>query len=424
MKLPIGIQTFSEIREDDYIYIDKTQEAFELINNYKYIFLSRPRRFGKSLFLDTLKCIFEGKKEYFKGLYIENKYYFSRTYPVIHISFSGDLQSDNGMEQTFRRIISANAERLELSVHYSDNAGSFENLIRKAYKKYKQKVVILIDEYDKPILDNIENSEHLNKRKEQLKNFYSVMKDCDQYLRFVFLTGVSKFSRVSIFSGLNNIEDISLASEYGNICGYTHCDIETLFKPLLKGVDLKKLKEWYNGYYFLKDKVYNPFDILLFIRNKFLYKNYWFETGTPSFLLKLIKQKNYYLPDLENIVVGEELLNSFNIDDINIEALLFQSGYLTIKEILESPRGGIKYSLRVPNKEVRISLNNSVLNTLVYNSTHLIKNQDNGFSALHDGNLTDFKTSLFSLFSSLPYENYTKNNISVYEGFYASVIYA
>ncbi|PID28734.1 MAG: hypothetical protein CR982_04170 [Candidatus Cloacimonadota bacterium] len=424
MKLPIGIQTFSEIREDDYIYMDKTKEALELIEQYKYIFLSRPRRFGKSLFLDTLKSIFEGKKEYFKGLYIEDRYDFNQKFPVIHISFSGDLQTDDGLKQTFQRIFRANQESLDISCPKDFNFEScLVHLIREAYKKYNQKVVVLIDEYDKPILDNIGNNEVLKRRREQLKSFYGVLKDNDKYLRFVFLTGVSKFSKVSIFSGLNNLEDITLSSNFGNICGYTHNDIETTFKPLLEGVDLEKLKHWYNGYYFLKDKVYNPFDILLFIRGNFSYKNYWFETGNPSFLIELIKKNNYYLPNLENIVVGEEILNSFDLEDINLETLLFQTGYLTIKKRFEK-RNKIKFSLKVPNLEVRVSLNSVVLNKLVSNISQKEKNQDDAYDSLFDAKLEDFKTSLISLFASLPYQNYVKNNINVYEGFYSSVIYS
>ncbi|PID30192.1 MAG: hypothetical protein CR982_01535 [Candidatus Cloacimonadota bacterium] len=425
MKLPIGIQTFSKIREDDYIYVDKTKEALELIEQYQYIFLSRPRRFGKSLFLDTLKSIFEGRKEYFKGLYIEKRYDFSQKFPVIHISFSGDLQTDEGLKQTFQRIFRGNQEALGISCPKDFNFEScFVHLIREAYKKYNQKVVVLIDEYDKPILDNIGSYEVLKKRREQLKNFYSILKDNDKYLKFVFLTGVSKFSKVSIFSGLNNLKDISLEEKFGNICGYTHNDIETIFKPLLQGVDLEKLKEWYNGYYFLKDKVYNPFDILLFISENFTYKNYWFETGNPSFLIELIKKNNYYLPNLENIVVGEEILNSFEIENINLETLLFQSGYLTIKERYINPADEILYSLKMPNKEIKQSLNRSFLKMIFLNVTNTQANKNKALYSLFDAKLEDFKRSLISLFASLPYQNYIKNSINIYEGFYSSVIYS
>ncbi len=422
-KLPIGIQTFSEIRSDNYLYIDKTEEAYSLLNKYKYVFLSRPRRFGKSLFLDTLKNIFEGNKELFKGLYIYDKYDFKDKYPVIKISFSGELFTKDGLQQAISMILRSNYE--QVGITYPDNTNSpssFAYLIRKTYEKYNKKVVILIDEYDKPILDNINKKEMLTHAQEKIKSFYSVMKDCDTYIRFVFLTGVSKFSKISIFSGLNNIEDISLNPDYGNICGYTQHNVEHDFRKHLQDVNLEKLKNWYNGYNFLKDKVYNPFDILLFIRNKFAYKNYWFETGTPTFLIKLIKEKNYYLPDLENLIIGEDLLQSFDIENIRLEVLLYQTGYLTIEEKLKIG-DKIIYKLNIPNKEVKISLNEAVLNILVDSVSHKVRTQSNSYYALKSDDLDKFKDSLISLFASIPYHNYAKNNINIYEGFYATVIY-
>ncbi len=423
MKLPIGIQTFSQIREEDLLYIDKTKEAYDLVTNYKTIFLSRPRRFGKSLFLDTLRNIFEGKKDYFKGLYIEDKYDFSIKYPVIKISFAGNMNAKEELDDVFAKILRVNMENLGLKCESDFKNGTcLAYLIQKAYEKYKQKVVVLVDEYDKPILDNITNPQMREYAKVQLKGFYEILKDSDEYLRFVFLTGVSRFSKVSIFSGLNNLQDITLNPKFGNICGYTQNDIETTIRPLLNGVDLEKLKTWYNGYNFLKDTVYNPFDILLFISNDFVYRSYWFETGNPSFLIKLIQSKNYYLPNLENIIVDDRLLSSFDVENINFEVLLYQTGYLTIKEVL---RFGdkINYVLKVPNLEVKISLNSSLLSTIA-NASELNKSQNKAYLALHNANLEDFKTALVSLFASIPYENYTKNNIHVYEGFYASVMYA
>ncbi len=423
-KIPIGIQTFSQIREDNYVYVDKTKEALELIENYKYVFLSRPRRFGKSLFLDTLRNIFEGKKEYFKDLYIENKYDFSQKYPVIEISFAGNMQTEEGISQVFNGILKSNQKRLGVKCDKElDPSNCLKELIEEAHKKYNQKVVVLVDEYDKPILDNISNKQMREYARDSLKGFYEILKKMDQYIRFVFLTGVSKFSKVSVFSGLNNIYDISLDKKYGNICGYTQNDIETTFKSLLEGVDLEELKSWYNGYNFLKDKVYNPFDILLFISNDFTYDNYWFETGSPSFLMKLIKEQNYYLPNLGNISVGKEILNSFDIENINIEVLLYQTGYLTIKDVKRNIFDDIEYKLTIPNKEVRKSLNTHIVR--IFTDDIKIQNNKNKLGlALYDAKPEDFKTSLISLFANLPYENYAKNNINIYEGFYASVIYA
>ncbi len=330
-KLPIGISTFSRIIEEDYLYIDKTKEAYHLITNYKYTFLSRPRRFGKSLFIDTLQEIFEGNQKLFEGLYIYDKWDFNTKYPVIKINWGGGLRTKEEVEHTIYELLKENQKRLEIECEFKNNSSScFRELIYKAYEKYQKPVVILIDEYDKPIIDNLDQIEVAKANRELLKSLYVIMKDNDRYIKFAFLTGVSKFSRASIFSGLNNLEDISLTPEFGTVCGYTHNDIETTFLPYLEGVDLKELKKWYNGYNFLNDKVYNPFDILLFIKNKFLFRNYWFKTGTPSFLIKLFQKENYNLAKFENLKVSEELIDSFDIEDISLETVMFQSGYLTV----------------------------------------------------------------------------------------------
>ncbi|WP_121627424.1 ATP-binding protein [Poseidonibacter antarcticus] len=425
-KLPIGIQTFSEIREDNYVYIDKTQIAFDLIDNYKYIFLSRPRRFGKSLFLDTLRNIFEAKKEYFKDLAIENQWNWKVSYPVIHINFAnGKCKSKEEINEAIIRTLKENQKNLNIECEEKGSvSGCFRELIIKANEKYKQKVVILVDEYDKPILDNIENPELAKDIRNRLLDLYSVIKGSDEFLRFAFLTGVSKFTKTSLFSGLNNIVDISLDEDYGDICGYSQNDVETTFKAYLKGVDMQMLKTWYNGYNFLKSDMYNPFDILLFIAKKHKYSNYWFETGTPTFLMKLIKEQNYFLPNLSNLKVDEKLLNSFDIENLDLEVILYQSGYLTIDKVVEKPRGGFWYYLKVPNKEVRLSLSDYIIDYFVSsNITTRINTQDNIYEALEDKNIQNFKESLISIFSSIPYNNYAKNNISQYEGFYASVIY-
>ncbi|MCX8083504.1 MAG: AAA family ATPase, partial [Calditerrivibrio sp.] len=275
-KLPIGISTFKTIIEENYVYVDKTKEAYELIENGQYYFLSRPRRFGKSLFLDTLRSIFEGKKELFEGLYIYDKWNWSKKYPVIRISFNdGNFKSKESFRQTLYEILKRNQDILEVECDRDLSlSGCFRDLIYLSYKKYSQKVVILIDEYDKPILDNIEDRELATVMREELKGFYAVIKGSDEYIKFVFITGVSKFSKVSLFSGLNNLEDITLNPRYATIAGYTHRDLETVFSEHLKGQDYEKIRRWYNGYKWLGEAVYNPFDILLFISNGYMYRNY------------------------------------------------------------------------------------------------------------------------------------------------------
>jgi hypothetical protein len=418
-KLPIGIQTFSEIINKDYLYIDKTKLAFELIDSYKYVFLSRPRRFGKSLFLDTLHNIFEGNKELFKDLYIYDKYDFD-SHPVIKIDFKTITSTQdlfNDLEALFRN----NQERLGLECKSTDYANCFEELIQQAYKKYQKKVVVLIDEYDKPILDMISDIETANKHRDILRRLYSQLKANDAYIRFAFLTGITKFTKASIFSGLNNITDISLDEDYATICGYTQNDIDTTFDEYLVGIDKERVKTWYNGYNFLGDSVYNPFDILLFIEKKFKFENYWWESGSPYSLIELIKTRDYYLPNLQNLKTDKTLLNSFDIENIQLESLLFQAGYLTIDKVIEK-RNRVEYLLKVPNIEVQISLNELMIRYLT-NKVDL-DIEDNLYEALLEANLEEFKTTLISLFASIPYNNYVKNNISNFEGYYASVVYA
>ena len=410
--------------EENFVYVDKTKIAQSLIDNGGgYYFLSRPRRFGKSLFLDTLRTIFDGDKEVFKGLHIyDNRYEFVK-HPIIRISFnSGDFSSKESFHKRIFEILKFNQKELEIVCDSSiTSSGCFEELIYQAHKKYNKKVVILVDEYDKPILDNIENQEVATIMREQLKNFYSVIKGADEYLKFVFITGVSKFSKVSLFSGLNNIQDITLNPNFSTICGYTQNDVETVFAKHLEGQDFEKIKKWYNGYKFLGEGVYNPFDILLFIANNFAYRNYWFSTATPTFLLKLIEKNNYFLPNLENIIKDDKMLDSFDVDYIELETLMWQTGYLTIKNT-KIVFDEIRYELAIPNEEVRISLMSSISEFLM--KTSIVQNKDNIKYALHDLDFEKIEITLKSLFASIPYNLFTNNKMYEYEGYYVSVFYS
>ena len=423
--LPIGIQTFQKIRDkkENYIYIDKTDLALSLINKEgAYYFLSRPRRFGKSLFLDTLKDIFEGNKEFFEGLYIYDKWDWETTYPVIKISFGlGVVKSTKDLDRRIISIIKENQKRLGIECEtIDDSSGCLRELIISAYEKYNQRVVILIDEYDKPILDNITDKEISKEIREELKNIYSVIKDSDQYMKFAFLTGVSKFSKVSLFSGLNNLEDISLDERYATICGYTHNDIKESFSERLDGVDLDELKKWYNGYNFLGEGVYNPFDILLFFSKGKSYSNYWFETGNPAFLIEVLKTKNFFLPNLEDIKVNESSLSSFDVDYIKLETLLFQTGYLTIKEIKKRFNQKV-YHLTYPNLEVKTALSEYIFEYLLTDET---LDKTPMFDAIEEKDMEKFEKAIYTLFASIPYNSYVKNDIQNYEGYYANVIYS
>ena len=423
-KLPLAIDVFREIIEDNYVYVDKTALALDLIERGKYYFLSRPRRFGKTLFLDTLKEIFKGNKTLFEGLYIYDKWDFSLSYPVIHINFATGFKGElSNFDRSVRFALKEVERTLGITIENTDATECFQELIWQAHEKYQQRIVILIDEYDKSILDNITDKEKATAIRDKLKQFYSVIKTNSAYLRFVFITGVSKFSKMNLFSGLNNLNDITIDETFGNICGYTQTDLEMHFQEHLKGVNLEKVKEWYNGYNYFGDKVYNPYDLLLFIDKGFKFRNYWWQTGNPSFLIDLLNKKNYHIPQLINYIATEEILDSFDVDNIELEALLWQTGYLTIAKAIQAPFG-IQYELTIPNKEIQTSLTSLFITHLTGAHTQKALTQRQLVQTLQNGDTNGLKDSLFTLFASIAYNNYNKNNITNYEGYYASVLYA
>jgi Protein of unknown function (DUF1703)./Predicted AAA-ATPase. len=417
--LPIGIQTFRDIIEGGFYYVDKTQFIPKLTS--KYYFLSRPRRFGKSLFLDTLKEAFSGNKELFKGLYLYDNWDWNKKYPVIKISFGGgSVRTPKALINHMSFILKNASQDHQIELKESIPDKQFYELIKSLSEKRGSQVVVLIDEYDKPILDAIENIEVAKENREILKDFYSVLKDADPYLKLVFLTGVSRFSKVSIFSGLNQLQDITLNEEFSTVCGYTQSELESVFEDRLKDFDKEKIKVWYNGYSWLGESVYNPFDILLLFSEK-RFRAFWFETGTPTFLIKMFMKNRYYIPELENLEVGEEILSNLDVDNIRVENLLFQAGYLTIKEFLEED--GV-YILSYPNLEVRKSLNNALLFYLDFDASRITKTELNIKQILKEKNIDKLKDAIYTFFASIPHDWYRKNDIDSYEGFYTSIVYA
>jgi len=424
-KLPIAKTTIKEIIQSNSCYVDKTRYVKQLVDdNNKYWFLSRPRRFGKTLFLDTLRAAFAGEKELFKGLYLENNWDWSKKHPVISISFgSSNVANVKELNIHLKYLLKTNANRYKIIVEEELISDYFSELIIKLNKKYNSGVVILIDEYDKPILDNI-TSENVDSIRKKLAGFYSVLKDSDKYLKFAFLTGVSKFSKTSIFSKLNNLTDISLSEKYADICGYTQKEFEDVFAEYLPGEDLEKVKDWYDGYNFLGSNVYNPFDILFYLSER-KFKSYWFETGTPTFLLDLIKEQKYFIPQLNKITLSESQLGEFDINHIAIETLLFQTGYLTITEEIEIG-SIIKYKLTIPNLEVQIGLNDYLLRSFFSPGSMLVEQSnlsDSIYLSLYNNKPEDLEQAFKSFFASVPHNWYRKNDIANYEGYYCSVFY-
>jgi hypothetical protein len=423
-KLPIGIQSFEKLRTDNFIYVDKTEYIYELTKENGYYFISRPRRFGKSLLVDTIKCLFEGKKELFEGLFIYDKWNWEEKYSVIRIDFSIDRVSNkeelNGL---VNYLIDDYAKLYNVEVSgYSVNQ-KFRELIIQLNEKYKNKVVVLVDEYDKPILDNIDKDNVLEIR-DALRDVYGILKPMDNYLKFVLLTGVSKFSKVSIFSGLNNLNDITIDDNFSGICGYKEEDLDKYFGEYLDGVNRELLRLWYNGYSWGGDRVYNPFDILLFFSKRNDFRPYWFETGTPTFLIKLLMSKKFFIPDIEHIEANDSILSSFEIERISPVTLLFQTGYLTIKEIIHQSEKRI-YILSYPNKEVRVALNDYILKDYVNDdSSEQVSISNRIYRSMRDGNVDAAVREFQRLFSGIPYQWYVNNRLNEYEGFYSSIFYS
>jgi len=423
-KLPIGIQTFREIREEDCYYVDKTAYIRRLLDEGKHYFLSRPRRFGKSLFLDTLKDLFEGNEPLFAGLYIHDRWDWSVRHPVVRLDFGGgNFKEPDGLAQEVMAQLDAVEEETGVESRYDMASTRFRRLIQLLHRQTGQPVAVLIDEYDKPILDALERPDIARANRDFLHGLYSVIKASDAHVRFTFITGVSKFSKVSLFSGLNNLKDITLDPRYSALCGYTESDLDAVFAPELPGLDRAQIRDWYNGYSWLGDEqVYNPFDILLLFDSR-LFKAYWFETGTPTFLVETLCQRHVRSLDLDGMEGSDELLSTFDVDDMATEALLFQTGYLTIIDAKD--RGGRWfYRLSYPNREVRQSLNESLLRYLVQDATRQTANSGRLYDLLEANDFDGLKTLFHAFFASIPYEWYTNNDIAQYEGYYASVFYS
>ncbi len=423
-KLPIGIPTFSKMILGGYYYADKTGLAHRLIEQGSYYFLSRPRRFGKSLLLDTLKEIFEGNEALFRGLQIHPLRDWSQQHPVIKIDFSGDtLSSQEELVGSISQQLEDHERKFNLPARYPDNRGRLRDLIARIHEQCGQQVVVLVDEYDKPILDNIESTDIALAMRERLKNLYGVLKGVDAHLRFVMLTGVSKFSKVNLFSGLNNLNDITISPTWSSICGYTNQDVETVFAPELTGLDREKIRLWYNGYNWRGEAVYNPYDLLLLFSEREFHP-WWFSTGTPSFLIKLMAKSGFFIPKLAKLRTGAELISTFDVDSIAPEALLFQAGYLTIHHCEQSAAGNWRYTLGYPNREVEISLNTALLTSYTPPDGNRAENSIRLEELLGANDVTGLRDLFQSFFASVPYQWYTNSPIANYEGYYASVFYS
>ena len=408
-RLPIGIQTFRKLIDGNYLYVDKTEHIHRLIVQGSVYFLSRPRRFGKSLLISTLNEIFEGNKELFKNQWIYNSDYAWEKHPVVRIDFSkSKARNSDELINYIVYQLDKTAQLYGITLEQTQYDIKFDELLTKL--SGINKVVVLIDEYDKPIIDNIENKELAIELREILKGFYTIIKACDEYIRFVLLTGVSKFSKAGVFSGLNNLEDISMDPMYSSLLGITLKDLKSCFKEYIdqfaktEGVGKSELIEkitcWYDGFCFSRscEKVFNPFSVLLLFK-KLCFGNYWFESATPSFLIKLMKEKNFNIKRLSGIEVREEAFGAYEIENLTALPLLFQTGYLTIKEY---DKTFMTYILGYPNFEVENSFQYSLLCS--YSDTQVDGYLIDLIRALRNDDFETFFETLRIFFANIPYD--------------------
>lgn len=426
MKYPIGVQNFTNLRQSEYVYVDKTHLIYRLVSTGKYYFLSRPRRFGKSLLVSTMEAYFKGQKELFKGLAIEDMEKEWNEYPVLH--FDLNAKKFDAVEDLYE-LVGRQLERYELQ--YETVAvdqsldGRFYNLVMSIADKTHKRVVILVDEYDKPLLQTIGNSELQNTYREILKAFYGVMKSCDGQIHFGFLTGVTKFGKVSVFSDLNNLDDISMDPAYYEICGISENELNEYFdteigelaevNELTKEQAYDRLRSEYDGYHFCENVsgIYNPFSVLSTLR-KNRFGNYWFETGTPTYLVELLKKSDFQLDRIDGYKTGKDVLNG--IDPDSPVAMIYQSGYVTIKDY-DSEFDLV--TVGFPNKEVE----RGFLLFLLPFYTNLKKEDSNFFvsravQALKNGDAEVFMSYMKSLLAGYPYDL-----IKDTENHYQNVVY-
>ena len=422
--LPIGIQSFRNLRERDCYYVDKTSLIAQMIDGGTHYFLSRPRRFGKSLLLDTMDELFSCNEELFIGLDIHDEWDWTNPHPVLRLSFDAKYSEPEDLAKNILSQIAAVERNIGFKPFREDLTGPdrLRSLLDTLHRKTGRQVVVLVDEYDKPILDVLDNSELAIANRDYLRGFYGVIKGSSKHVRFVFVTGVSMFSKVSLFSGMNNLTDISLEPGYATLCGYTDHDLDTVFAPELEGLDRDEIRRWYNGYHWRGDeKLYNPYDILLLFRRR-EFQTHWFETGTPTMLYNQLKRKYVNPMTLNNTTVDQKLVSKFDVDDVDLLALMFQSGYLTI--VGEERKNDRNYfTLDYPNLEVRQSFSEELLAHMGLDQSSVADDSRKLLSLLVAIDFDGFGKALHKFIAGIPHQWYDNSKIENYEAHYASMLY-
>ena len=430
-KLPLGIQNFREIIEENHVYVDKTMYVHKLITEGKSYFLSRPRRFGKSLLLDTIAEVFRGNKELFKGLWIYDSDYDFKSYPVLKLDLSN---VDNSTPAVFKKslinLLRRRARDEGVEIGDETPADSFTDLIEGMYGQYNQKVVVLIDEYDVPILDHITEIETAEANRDILRGIFKALKSLDSHIKFIFFTGVSKFTRTSIFSSLNNVADITMLKKYSDICGIPIGELDYYFGDHIKNLEAKKVFEshfdiretilaWYDGYSWNSEtKLLNPYALLSFFHSEEI-KSFWYVSGSPKFLIDLIKKSPESVPKLQNPIISERDMDAVDLANLDITSLLFQTGYLTVSKVVYI-RATPAYELEIPNLEVREAFFTSITAGLTENRHDVASGAFRQIdTALSSGDMQTILKVLRSLFSSIPYQLHINA-----EAYYHSIFYA
>jgi len=434
-----SIYTFEELIKYNCLYIDKTEYIYKLISAPKgQFFMARPRRFGKSLTVSTLDAVFRGKKALFEGLYIYDAAYDWEEYPIIHLDFGRIVMKDiDELNQNILEMLSRMAVDYGIELSSEDAASAFEKLIYSINRKFDKGVVLLIDEYDKPILDHMKTPEEAEKYRSYMDSFYQVIKGSEAMLRFVFMTGVTKFAKVSVFSKLNNIEDISMREDYADMLGYTDDELVSYFSEYINdAVDrlgvtrdklLNEIKSWYDGFRFYDtaSSVYNPVSIGMFINGGYRFKSYWFSTGTPTFLIEMLKKNHLVQLDFENVNISESSFDTFDVARLagskvtadDMIQLLYQTGYLTIDKLVRSSPT-ITYRLRFPNREVSYAFSENLANAYVEGKGIVSSYVTSLLDAVDAGDTEAFIEVLKDFFAALPYDIHIRE-----EKYYQSMVY-
>ncbi len=421
--LPLGYQSFSDLRQDGCYYVDKTPLIWQMIDEGRYYFLSRPRRFGKSLLVSTLKELFEGNEPLFRGLDIHPHWDWSVKHPVVRLSFGGEVDSLELLEDAALSQLYSVEKAFGLKIPPAKSASErLRHILMQLHQATGQQVVVLVDEYDRPVLNVLEDDEKAKENRDKLRNLYSILKDAEDHVRFVFVTGITMFSKASFSSGLNNLTNISLSPRYAAICGYTDRDLDTVFAPELEGLDRDRIRKWYNGYSWLgEDKLYNPHDILhLFKRRDF--RSHWFKSGEPGYLYRMLERNKVSPMQLENRVVDADLVTSFELGKFSPEALLFQSGYLTITET-EMDGDNILYHLHYPNYEVQRSFNIGLAEHLTKRGKQVAVLGRELLQALGENDFPAFRQKTQELLPNLPQAWHDRGKLGHHESWYASMLY-